>query len=118
MQKLQPLRPDFQGQGGRACEVAVRLAQARDKPEVHWITRCKEYDWSCLGRRLRRQNRRGRWRDNYSDLMANKISCQCRQLVVMALGPAIFDRDILAFDEPGRFQAYAERAQQDCVRIG
>jgi hypothetical protein len=36
----------------------------------------------------------------------------------VALGPAIFDRDILALGKASRFQAQTERAQPDCVGIG
>src|SRR5262249_18230102 len=48
----------------------------------------------------------------------NKISSQCRQLVVPALGPAIFDRNILAFDTSGRLQAQTECTQPVCVQGG
>src|SRR5262245_33118751 len=105
MQELQPLRPYFQSQRSCAGEVAVGSAQACDKPKADGITCCKEDDRNCLGRRLRHQNRRGRWRDNYSYLAVNKTSYQCRKLVVVALSPAIFDGDILAFDKAGSFQA-------------
>src|SRR5262245_50737359 len=118
MQQLQPLRPYFQSQRGRACEVTAGAAQARDQPEVDRVTRYKEDDWSCLGRGLRRKNRRGRWRDNYSHLAMNKISRQCRQFVVPAFGPEIFDRHILALDKSGRLQPQAECAQPVYVQVG
>src|SRR5215470_13211014 len=118
MQQLQPLRPHLQSQRGRACEVTAGPPQARDQSEVDWITRYKENDWNCLGRGLCRQNRRGSWRNNDRHLAMNKIRGQCRQIVVAALDPAIFDRDILAFDKSGRFQAQAECAQPVCVQVG
>src|SRR5262245_57706394 len=118
MQQLQPLRPYFQSQRGRACEVTAGAAQARDQPEVDRVTRYKEDYWSCLGRGLRRKNRRGRWRDNYSHLAMNKISRQCRQFVVPAFGPEIFDRHILALDKSGRLQPQAECAQPVYVQVG
>src|SRR5262245_35019141 len=118
MQQLQPLRPHLQSQRGRAREVTVGPTQARDQSEVDWITCHKENDWNCLGRDLCRQNRRGRWRNSDRHLAMNKISGQCRQLVVPTLGPAIFDRDILAFDKSGRFQAQAECAQPVCIQVG
>jgi len=73
MEELQPLRPYFQSQRSRAGEVTVGSAQARDKPEVDRVTRCKEDNWDCLCCRFRRQSRRRRWRDNYCDLATNKI---------------------------------------------
>src|SRR5262249_23377373 len=118
MQQLQPLRPYFQSQRGRACEVTAGPAEARDQPEVDRVTRYKEDYWSCLGRGLRRKNRRGRWRDNYSHLAMNKISRQCRQFVVPAFGPEIFDRHILALDKSGRLQPQAECAQPVYVQVG
>src|ERR1700736_748542 len=102
MQQLHPLLPYFQSQRGRAREVAVWSSQARDKSEVNRVTRCEEDDWNCLSRCLCRQNRRGRGRDNYSYLATNKSCRQCWQFVVAALGPAIFDRHILAFDKASR----------------
>src|SRR5262249_5650603 len=118
MQQLQPLRPYFQSQRGRACEVAAGPAQARDQPEVDRVTRYKEDDWGCLGGGLRRKTRRGRWRDNYSHLAMNKISRKCRQFVVPAFGPEIFDRHILALDKSGRLQPQAECAQPVYVQVG
>src|SRR5262249_48695517 len=57
------------------------------------------------------------WRDNYSHLALNKISRQCRQFIIPALGPSIFDHHILAFGKSGRFQAQAERAQPICIGV-
>src|SRR5215813_13088138 len=91
MEELQPLRPYFQSQRSRAGEVAVGSTQARDKPEVDRVTRCKEDNWDCLRCCFCRQNRRRRWRDNYSYLATNEVGRQFRQLVIAALSPAIFD---------------------------
>jgi hypothetical protein len=44
-------------------------------------------------------------RDDDSDLAANKIGRQRRHPVVLALGPAILDRDVAALDEAGFLQA-------------
>ena len=73
MEKLQPLWPHFQSQRSRACEVTVGSAQARDKPELDRVTRGKEDNWDFICCNFCGQNRRRRWRDNYSYLATNKI---------------------------------------------
>ena len=75
MHELKPLRPYFQGQRSRAREVTVRPAQARDQTEVDRVTRREEDDRNRLGRRLCRQYRRSRWRDNHSHLASNEVGC-------------------------------------------
>ena len=46
---------------------------------------------------------------DYGNLTTNQISCQRLQPLVLALGPAVFDRHVLALDEARVFQALAER---------
>ena len=50
-------------------------------------------------------------REDDRDLPANKIGRQPRQPVELVLGPAVFDRDVLAFDIPRVLQALAKSAQ-------
>jgi hypothetical protein len=46
--------------------------------------------------------------DNYDHLTAHKICRQLRKSIVLTLGPAIFDRDVLTLDIAGFFQALPE----------
>ena len=46
---------------------------------------------------------------DYGNLTTNQISCQRLQPLVLALGPAVIDRHVLALDEARVFQALAER---------
>ena len=70
-----------------------------------------EDDRNRRGRRLCRQRRRSATADNHGHLTANQIGRQCRQSIVFALRPAIFDRHVPALDIAGFAQALAERAQ-------
>src|SRR5262249_20704911 len=49
---------------------------------------------------------------NHSNLATNQVGRQRRQLVVLTLCPAIFDRHVLALDIASFFQALAERAHK------
>ena len=53
--------------------------------------------------------------DDHGDLAANQIGHQFRQPIELIFGPAIFDRDVLAFDIAGFFQALANASQTVCV---
>ena len=50
-------------------------------------------------------------RDDHGDLSANQIGCQRRQSIELILGPAVFDRHVLALDIAGVLQALAKCAQ-------
>ena len=52
-------------------------------------------------------------RDDHGDLPANQIGRQRRQPVDLILGPAVFDRDVLAFDIAGVLQALAKSRADD-----
>ena len=49
--------------------------------------------------------------DDHGDLPANQIGRQLRQPIELILGPAVFDRHVLALDIAGLLQALAECAQ-------
>ena len=57
-------------------------------------------------------------RDDHGDPSANQIGRQRRQPIDLILGPAVFDRDVLALDIAGFLQALAKCAQtiRDRVR--
>ena len=50
-------------------------------------------------------------RDDHGDLSANQIGRQRRQPIDLILGPAVFDRHVLALDIAGLLQALAKSAQ-------
>src|SRR5262249_56303899 len=49
------------------------------------------------------------------NLTVNQFGRKHRQSIILALGPAIFDPDVLAFDISCLFQSLAERTQADRV---
>jgi hypothetical protein len=48
-------------------------------------------------------------RSNYCYLTADEIGRQCRQPIILAFGPAVFDSDVLALDMSGVGQTLPER---------
>ena len=53
--------------------------------------------------------RRGAARENQGDLTANEMCRHLRQPVILTVGPAIIDLDVLALDIVGFAQRLAER---------
>src|SRR4030095_3280748 len=51
-------------------------------------------------------------RDDDGDLAANEIGGQCGHSLVLALGPAVLDRDIVALDEAGFLETFAEAGDE------
>ena len=94
-----------------ACEVASRSVQAGDKPELDRVAaavednrnRLRSLPWPLVLQET--------IRGNHGHLATNQIGRQCRQAIVLALGPGIFDRYVLALDIAGFTQALPERAQ-------
>src|SRR5262249_8125813 len=62
--------------------------------------------------------RRYTGRSDYGNLTTNKISRQHWQSIKLILGPAVFDRHVLARDIASLLQALAERPQPFRDRIG
>jgi len=107
MQQLKPLRHQLHIQSGDAGEIAAWPSEARDQAELHRIDSGSEHDRNRRGCRLRGccRNMVG---DDDARLATNQFGGQCRQSVVLLVGPAVFDGDILAFGEPGFTKAVAE----------
>jgi hypothetical protein len=59
----------------------------------------RKHDRDCSGRGLRCERRGSAAdRDDHGHLPLDEIGSQRRQSIVMAVGPAIFDRNVLALD--------------------
>ena len=56
-------------------------------------------------------------RGDHGDLPADQFGCQLRQPIEFILGPAVCDRDVLAFDKAGLLQALAKCAQTVRARV-
>ena len=71
-----------------------------------------ENHWDRRGRLLRGNHRRvTALGHDHVDLAADQVSGQRWQSVVADLGPAVFDRDVLALEVAGFAQSLAERSE-------
>ena len=113
-----PLRRYLDVQTCHAGQVAAGPVKAGHKPKLNRVERYPEDDWNLAGRRLRRQCRGGAGGDNRGYLTANQLGRQCRQPVHLILGPAVFDRHVLAFDIAGLTDALAKSTQPGVVPVG
>jgi len=57
-------------------------------------------------------------RHNERHMAAYEFCRQCGKAIVVTLRPAVFDRDVLAFDVAGFLQTLAERANEVRIRSG
>jgi hypothetical protein len=77
-----------------------------------------KHDGDRRGRRLGRQRRNGTSRRNdQGHLSVNQFGCQRRQPIHLILGPAVFDRHVLALDIAGVLQATVKSAQKVRVNV-
>jgi hypothetical protein len=104
---------------GDAGNDAAGPIEARDQTELDRVTAGAEDNRNGRGRGLSRA-----WRNNAAGRGENgnptthQISGQFRQSVELALRPAIFDREVLAFDIAQFAQPLAKRQRVACVRFG
>src|SRR5882724_3733993 len=107
MQNLQLLRTELIRGYGVAGDISPWPVEVGDETNLDRIgpNACKnDRDRRC--RRFGRQRRNApAVADDDVYLAADEIGRQCRQLRVAVLGPAVFNFDALAVDEPGLAQA-------------
>src|SRR5262249_12228213 len=53
---------------------------------------------------------------SHGNLAPNQFTSECRQLIKLVLGPAVFDCDVLALDQAAVFEALTKCAEQ--MRVG
>src|SRR5262245_29773949 len=93
--------------------IAVGSGEAGNEPSLDRIAAAVEH----YGDRCRRSlgSSSGRFaadRDDDGDLAANEIGSQRRHSLVVALGPAVLDRDIVALDEAGFLETFTEAGDE------
>ena len=115
-QQLKPLSRHLGGEHADPSEVAARPGEAGDQPVPDRIGATPEDDRDRRGRAFRGKCTRRAGRDDQIDVAADEIGGQCGQPIVMALRPAIFDRQILSLDIAGFAQSLAERDHKQCRR--
>jgi hypothetical protein len=79
----------------------TRPAQAGDETELDRIGGGIEHDRNGHGSRLCRQRRRSTGGGNDRDLTLNQVGRQRWKAVILAIGPAVFNRNIAAIDVTG-----------------
>src|ERR1700746_1603754 len=57
-------------------------------------------------------------RGNHGNLTPNQLTSECRQLIKLILGPAVFDCDVLALNQAAVLEALTKCAEQMRVRGG
>jgi hypothetical protein len=117
-QQLQPLCSQRDGVIGNARDVAPRSVHAGDQALLDGIATDRENNRDRRGCRLGRARRSPKTREDYCDLSTNQIGRQGRQSIQLAIRPAVFDRNILAFDVADFPQASAERRSGRCGGAG
>ena len=116
-QQLQPLCANLGIEKIDACQVAARPGEAGDKADCDRVSRNGEDNRGRRGRRLGRK-RATRDRDDRGDLSASQIGRQRWKPIDLIVGPAVFDRYVLALDMTGFLQTLAKSAQTVHVRAG
>ena len=111
-QELQPLCHRLSVEKIDACQVAPRPGEACDKTEPDRVFGCEKDDGYRRGCGLGRHRRSGAaGRDDHGHLAAHQFGGERRQPIELSLGPAVFDRQILALDLTGLLQALAKAPQ-------
>src|SRR5262249_32173195 len=87
--------------------IAAGTVEAGDKAELYRVSACEEDNWNDRGCRFCRHRRRS-VPDDHGHLALHQFSRQTRQPLVLAAGPAVFDRHVLPLNKPCVPQALAE----------
>src|SRR5438067_10179452 len=99
-------------QEGDAGEVAARPGETVYQAIRDWVSAGHKDDRGRQARALGGDSRRAADRYDYIDLATDEIGGQCRQPIVVALCPAVFDRHILPLDIAGFAQSLPKRSQK------
>ena len=99
MQESETLSLHLADKKVNTCRVAAGPVEASDKPQLDRVITAGEHDRNC--RCCRFSCQRGpdaSSRSDDADLMPKQVADERRQSIVLTLGPAIFDRDVLSLD--------------------
>ena len=91
-----------------ASGVTARPIEAGDKAEQDWISASEEDDGNSRHRGLSRECRGVGVGNDQRDPPANQIVGECRQSIILAFGPTVFDRHVPPLDGAGFVQTLAE----------
>ena len=116
-QEFQPFCQNLVAEKIYAGYIAPWPSEAYDKTKPDRVVANGEDDGDRRGCRLGRERHRGTFdRDDHGDPPANQFGRQRRQPIELSLGPAVFDRHVLALDIAALLQGLAKYAQIVRVR--
>jgi hypothetical protein len=119
MQQAQPLGVQFCRHVVDAGDIAARAAEACHDTGLYRVGAGGKDDRNGSGRRLCHKRRhRAYRRDNDRHLTPHQIGRQFREPAVVAVPPAIFDRNIAALDIAGFSEPFTEAGDESCVCFG
>ena len=99
MEEPEPFCPDLHAEVIDPGCVAARPIEAGNQADFHRVSANDEDDGNRRRRRLGRERRGGAARrHDDSHAPADQLGRQRRQAIILALGPAIFDRYVLTLD--------------------
>src|SRR5262249_13942993 len=89
-------------------DVLAWPVKARYQPEPDWISAGEKDDGNGGRRRLGRKCRGVGPGNDHHNPAANQVGGERWQSIILALRPAVFDRHVPAFDDPGSVQTLTE----------
>src|SRR5437763_4520658 len=111
MKQFKPLRLKRNAQPTYTCDIAAGSIHPGGETVLHRVTASLEDHWNYRGSRFCRETRGGSADSgNRGHLVANQITRQVRQSIILPFRPAIRDRHVLALDVVGIAQALLKRA--------
>src|SRR5262249_857240 len=103
--------------GGSAGGVAAGSVRGAARPRPAGAPRHKKHDRNGRGCSLGSKAPRRAVHGDHGYLATNQIGRKRRQPIIVALRPAVFDRQILTFDITGFLQSLAECTQKVCEEL-
>ena len=118
-QQLQALRLQCRGQNADPRRVSAGPVHAGHEAQFDRIAPGSEDDRDGCSRRLGRPRRRSAaGGSDHSHPMADQLGRQCRQSIVLAIGRAVLNRNVLALNIARLFQSFAEPCDEICGFCG
>ena len=118
MQQAKPLLIHFGGGYHRTCHIPAGAVEVLHQAGSDWIT-CHKHDRDRRGCVLRCESRGiAAGRHEHIDAPLHKLCSECRQTVILAASPAVFDGDVVALEKAGFSQTFEKRLQEKPGIVG
>jgi hypothetical protein len=115
LKELDALRVQLAPKERRSGNIRVGPAVAGHEAALHRIADDRHHDRDGRRRLLRRKGGWGSLRDDDVDLQPDQLGGEGRQAVVVAVGPPVFDGDVLPHQVPVFLKALDERIHEGRV---